>query len=295
MTGLAFGFRLTNWTGVIYRSLFGFLLFNTGYGHISAYAYFLIILIEGVRVFKGAELSETKKTRFQWGAELLLIVFSIYFYFPDFGQGTTSEERSGISNLSNLFYLPLFASGEIARSFGAARPNFVLLVGIIVLVAWIRILSKETFRFFKQADSQKDPWLWLCMGSFLFLLASSFGRLPGGLGSAFTSRYVLFVNIGLFSLLILSPSYSIPRLKPWFWALAVFFVIQEYRPRGRDQRMIQSYYETKLQFKECYLGTRNFEACYQTNGGDKIYPNLNPDLKARLKILEEKKWSLFND
>ena len=290
-------FFFKGWIAVGLKIGFCFLLFNSGYGHIPAYAFLILSSVRLFHYFRA--LFTTKKFNneiFQQFLGFLGCLFAIYFYFPDLQNGTTAEEKEGLFNFSNLLKLPLFAAGEISRSLGASRVNFVIVLGACIFLYWIFEIFRQGKKVLKgPIKAEREAWIFLSLASLIFILASSFGRLANGLGSSITSRYVLYVNLGLLSLIYFVPLFKNKNVTRAILGILGFFLIQEFRPRGRDQRMMESYKAVKLEFQNCYLEKKNFEICWTLNSGDKIYPSYLPSLQARMDILEKNNWSLFKD
>jgi hypothetical protein len=269
---------------------FGALIFcvmHTGYGYFAVFSALIMLLMSLIK--PKFSFSALRKTDLVF---LLLIILIMIVYYIPYSKPMDEAESQNVG-LSYLWKLPFFAAGIVSRGLGASRVNFILVPCLGILVYMALVFMKK---WKSSWQTPKDrALLYLMLTCFLFLAGASWGRAPGGMGYSITSRYVPYVTLFLLAFYwVLRGAGGRPKLQiRALWIFTLFFSFQEFRPRGRDQRVATEYFENKKLFLECYKERKDFNYC--NDNVYSIYPSkISSHIPGRLKLMEEEGWAFFS-
>ncbi|NCN26470.1 hypothetical protein GW915_02755 [bacterium] len=282
-------FLKNNYLKTALLSVLLFLIMHTGYGYFMVFFYALFAFAELLSNIK------QKKHLFLSSTFFVIIAAILGCFFINYATPMSTEEKQSIG-LHYLWKLPAFATGLFSRTLGASRVNFVMLPAALVLGSLIFFSVRDYFSLLlnkKLITKERKILLILAGFSLLFTFAASFGRAPGGIGASISSRYIPFITLGLLAFM----AYWIQSKHKWslkvLFAFSIFFSIQELRPRGRDAKSAQEFYQGKLDFKNCYLQSEDFDKCNNQVDFYIYPPKISGRIPPRLDFLKERDWSLF--
>ncbi len=269
---------------------FGALIFcvmHTGYGYFAVFSALIMLLMSLIK--PKFSFSALRKTDLVF---LMVIILIMIVYYIPYSKPMDEAESQNVG-FSYVWKLPFFAAGIVSRGLGASRVNFILVpcLGILVYMALVFIKKWKA----PWQTSKDRALLYLMLTCFLFLAGASWGRAPGGMGYSITSRYVPYVTLFLLAFYwVLRGAGGRPKLQiRALWIFTLFFSFQEFRPRGRDQKVATEYFENKKLFLECYKERKDFNYC--NDNVYSIYPSkISSHIPGRLKLMEEKGWALFS-
>jgi len=128
----------------------------------------------------------------------------------------------------------------------------------------------------------------------LFCVSTAYGRLCGGLGTARASRYVIYLELGVFGvyLYLLNIRWVQARRLLLTGLLVAVLAASSYV----DRPYMQYFADIKLQWKNCYLATENTDFC-NLRVGFPIFPNSAEDthLQEKLEYLKATRQNLYAD
>lgn len=281
----SFFIRSQFWKALSFCTLM-FCVMHTGYGYFAVFSALIMLLVSLFR--SKFSFSALKKWDFFYLFSVILIM--IIYYIP-YSKPMDEAETQSVG-LGYLWKIPFFAAGIVSRGLGASRVNFILVpcLGILFYMVLVFIKKWKT-----SLETPKDRGLfYLMLTCFLFLAGASWGRAPGGMGYSITSRYVPYVTLFLLAFYwVLRGAGVRPKLQiRALWIFTLFFSFQEFRPRGRDQKVATEYFENKKRFMECYKERKDFNYC--NDNVYSIYPSkISSHIPGRLKLMEEKGWGFF--
>jgi len=188
-----------------------------------------------------------------------------------------------------LMFAPFFGVQGIGFS-----PTVVGAIAVTALIASLTLSAIGLFR------AQGKPWqrylaiAILTAYCLLFCVATAYGRLCLGIGLAQSSRYVIYLELGLLGLYfyLLKISHTITRntLIIVFGLSLLGMIASGERVRGQ----MAMFWQLKQGWKNCYLALGDVERCNQYA---KVYP-WEPEsthLQEKLEFLRRTRQNLFAD
>jgi hypothetical protein len=129
-----------------------------------------------------------------------------------------------------------------------------------------------------------------------FCAATARGRLCLGFAAAQESRYMPYLTPGFLGLYFLAQ--SLPRLG-WvrhvaLSSLLIVFAYACWPVHRGDQLEIAGFHAGKLNWKNCYLSTKDIRFCARQTGTRITNPSEAKHLQEKLDFLEKQHWNLFN-
>jgi hypothetical protein len=267
-----------------------FMVMHTGYGYFAVFAFFALTVWD-LYVNKLHNKTLIKSQAFVM-IVCCMAIFLIY-YIP-YAKPMDENEAANVG-LNYVWKIPFFAAGIVSRGLGASRVNFILVPSFLILCLLTTDLIREIRNYNPTIATPRKSFAFILLSVLLFLLGASWGRAPSGMGYSITSRYVPYVSLLLFCFYLLLKQKS--ENKKWLklmWAFVIFYSVQELRPRGRDLKVANEYFDNKQKFIDCYLQKKDFLYC--NDNVYSIYSSAHSDhVVRRLEWMDENKLGFFRN
>ena len=203
--------------------------------------------------------------------------------------------------LEHPIYYFLFVSFMLAR-FIQVYVSFNLVLAIIIgsLLAFALLSTAGTLSIKLLAEKRPPaqkliPWI-LVTYSLLFSFATAYGRSCLGLGAAQGSRYMTYLVLCFFGLYLYALSVSVRIERNVVTAMVVALaLLSSARTAGTDRRAIEQTSQQQIQWKDCYLRSRDIKGCDEQSGISIYWTPEPPSLQSKLDFLERNRLNLFID
>jgi hypothetical protein len=203
------------------------------------------------------------------------------------------------SPISYLAYAALmFANCFALKGTGALQQ----VVGIAALIALLAFLTAAVYRLLRglkpglPKQNHERPLIVAALIAYclLFCANTAYGRLCSGLGLAQSSRYVIYLNLGMlgayFALL------NVPR--PYARNILLTGLLLAVLPAARHVNPGEMIYfrDVKLKWKACYLQSENIDDCNR-RAGSPIFSHApeRTHLQEKLQYLKRTRQNLYLD
>jgi hypothetical protein len=175
-----------------------------------------------------------------------------------------------------------------------------LLIGLATLVAFLACVATAAWRLVRH-DGQNLPVaeklkslipMTLVAYTLLFCANTAYGRLCGGLWSAQSSRYVIYVELAVLGLYFqLISGHQIPRQKLVLAGLVAVIITASF---AVDRSTIAYYRYVKVEWKACYIRTEDISGCNQFVGSP-IFSHApeRARLQEKLQFLKKTRQNLY--
>ena len=243
--------------------------------------------------------AQTLATRLYLAACMVVSVVSLASFFVAYRNDDASgcESLFSAPPLAYLRFLSLmFATPFGVRGIGWAATTLgaAVLLGVaaIALVSWKKVLGNY--------GESRTPHIVLAIlstYSILFCGVATLGRTCTGLVEAHTSRYGSYRQLAVLSLFFwaLAARRPVWRIWPrgWTYLLALLLIPSIFITSHDDEGM-NSLYELKAGWRDCYLGGHDIATCDKENGAIYPYPQ-RTHLQQKLDFLRATRQNLFAD
>lgn len=267
-----------------------FLCVNTGF------TWLLGGLTPALLLFLGCSPHLASRERSIYGAGVVASIATLVLFFYGF-MPQSATDCFQFPHARPWEYLP-FSGFVLGRPFGLAAGDSgrQLLVGTLFVTGVSAFVAYGVFRLVRTRD--RSP-LWLAATSLaaftlLFASSSAVGRICLGFPSASATRYIPYVLPGFLAMYLVirsvsARSYIATALLPVFLVACI--------AKERDSLSAseaETYLKYKERWRECYLSTRDIDAC-DALAGHAVYPApQQTNLKRKLDWLEARRLSLFS-
>jgi len=239
---------------------------------------------------------QTEKGRIYFLAALTLALASLGSFFIGYKAQPAADCFSfGLQSPTDyawyvaLMFAPLFGVHGIG-----VLPTTLGALGVCALLAALVSSAKALLRTEDAQWSRHAAIAILTSYCLLFCLGTAYGRLCLGIGYAQSSRYVIYLNLGLlglyFSLLTVPNTIARNTLIATFGVCLLIAMAS-----GEQMRPIMAaFHDTKQRWKSCYLALGDIEEC---NRYATVYPwdPTTTHLREKLDFLKRTRQNLFAD
>jgi hypothetical protein len=202
------------------------------------------------------------------------------------------------SPLSYLMYVALMCSNVLAVRGVGVVPQAVGLAILILLLAAACLAARRLLRrqdLGPEGDERKKSLIPLTLISYvlLFCAGTAYGRLCGGLGNAQSSRYVIYLELGLLGLYFQLLDSRSPKRNVLLAGLLASVVAAS---TVADSARMNYFRQVKQEWKACYIRTESIEGCNRFVGFP-IFSHApeRTHLQEKLQYLKETGQNLYLD
>lgn len=242
-----------------------------------------------------ANLREAKRRRIYFLIALLIALASFASFFVGYKMQPAADCFSPRPHSPILY--TWYAALMLSPFFGVwGIRTLPILVGAIVLCGLLTVLiiSMKRLRSRNAQWSRNATIAVLTAYCLLFCLATAYGRLCMGMGFAQTSRYVIYLNLGLLGIyfgLLTIRNAAARNVAVAIFALSLLRTIEP-SPRFFNNMVVM--HNVKQEWKTCYLALGDIGEC---NTYVRVYP-WEPErtrLQEKLDYLRQTRQNLFAD
>ena len=200
---------------------------------------------------------------------------------------------------ANVLAYPAYAALMFANVFGlkAVEPVSAYLVGFALLACVVVVLIHH-LKLMAKGGAAAEPTsriVVILLGySLLFSLGAAIGRVHLGTNSADSSRYYLYLTIGILGLYF--HLLTLKRAAPRKWGLTVCLLgalVAGFRLSPLDERSVSRLSHGKRSWKACYLRTEDIQGCDRA-AEFVLYPRPEEThLREKLDYLKRHKLNLY--
>lgn len=268
-----------------------FLLIYTGWGLFMGPVTIVLLSFDFYTSFRD------KRGVFISGAALVIALISLLLFFRLY-QFNPAISCFGFSN-SYILQYPVFMGLMLAAFFGwhvRLLGALAIPIGLVLLAIAIFVLLYHGRRVVKYGPYSNQISLIITIllsYSLLFCVNTAIGRVCTGLYLAQVSRYTTLLIPAFLAIYL--HLITIKTTKLSIFILASFIAIASIGslPLGIIEGVALKTYNSKINWKSCYLQTYDIESCNQLTGFE-IYP-FSEQLPEKLDYLKEKRLNLFKD
>lgn len=228
-----------------------------------------------------------------------LVSFGSFFLGYKFNADLDCFSFEPHSPLSYVVYVALMCANFFAVKGTGALPVIVGLIILVALLASVAIAARRllsTRGMALQVEEQKGSLIALTLVAYtlLFCANTAYGRLCGGLGNAQSSRYVIYLELGVLGLYFQMLNSRRSSRQTLLLAALLVSVITASFATNREHMTYFRY--VKQEWKACYIQTEDLIGCNRFVGFPIFsHPPERTHLQEKLQYLKRARENLYLD
>lgn len=236
---------------------------------------------------------KNKKKRKEYLFFICLVISISATYFIGYKRFLIGSNQNIKLSLYEYIYYIAYIAFQFNGFFGNYQRG--IYTGFITLFIISVIFLNQLLRFIRHKKLNDLIIIMLFIYSFIFSLATSYGRIKLGVFQAYTSRYVTHLIPLYYAIYLLFFNKNYRKIH-FFKKLIVFlFVFISLGNDGINYLYAEYRFNVHHKWKSCYLKIEDRDRCTEITQ-IKIYKHQqNPIFLENLNYLKKNKWNLFKD